>query len=116
MLELKSDDHHRVRANAVRASLLGAVAPDPGSDLTAMLTDARPMHRLAGVWLAGRTLPARLRAGDPLPDLLARITEVSRFDEDPRVRARAVACSQRLGADLRLAWRATHPPQPAHAL
>jgi hypothetical protein len=109
LAELKSDPNHRVRANAIRI-----VAGDAIHDeLTGILTDSRPMHRLAGMWLAGRTLPSRIRAGDFRPELLARISESARFDDDPRVRVRAAACSQRLTADLRYIWRSA--PQEHHA-
>jgi len=100
IIELKADDHHRVRANAIRAGIASAAAgPDA---LTPMLTDTRPMHRLAGVWLAGRA------PGQRTPELIARLGELARFDADPRVRARAVACSQRFDAELRVTWRAAN--------
>jgi HEAT repeat protein len=110
IIELKADPHHRVRANATRAEFLAAIAarspePDLHQELTRMLTDTRAMHRLAGLWLAGRTLPLKLRAGEVKPELAARIAEAARVDDDPRVRVRAAACSQRLGAELRLIWR-----------
>jgi hypothetical protein len=114
--ELKSDAHHRVRANAIRAEILaepeGALrTPGFSRELTQILSDTRPMHRLAGLWLAGRTLTGagRARAGDRWPELVARISEVARFDDEPRVRARAASCAQRLAAELRLSWRTTYP-------
>ncbi len=114
--ELKSDSNHRVRANAIRAEILaepaGAIrTPGFGRELTQILSDTRPMHRLAGLWLAGRTLTGvgRARAGDRWPELVARISEVARFDDEPRVRARAASCAQRLAAELRLSWRTTYP-------
>jgi hypothetical protein len=118
LVELKSDENHRVRANSIRAEFLATIGDDlPPQDLAAelsrILTDSRPMHRLAGLWLAVRTLPRTGRAalGDEWPQLMARIGEAARFDEDPRIRARAAACAYRLASHTRLSWRA----QPTHA-
>ncbi len=107
VVELKTDAHHRVRANAIRAGLLEACGAVEGSSVAQMLMDSRPMHRLAGVWLAGRVLstPARTALGAQLPEFVARIGELARHDEDPRVRARARACGQRLEAALRATWK-----------
>jgi len=113
LIELKRDAHHRVRANAVRAALAGGIegrGSDGGrgaADLASMLGDARPMHRLAGAWLAGRVMPGsgRERLGERWPELHARVAEAARFDADGRVRARAAACSARLDAEMRGAWR-----------
>jgi hypothetical protein len=120
LIELKSDSNHRVRANAIRAQLFAAMAGVPCEvdlirELTTMLTDTRPMHRLAALWLAGRTLPDRLREDDRWPELVARIAETARFDDSPQVRVRGAACSQRLAADLRLLWRDAPPITDAHA-
>jgi hypothetical protein len=114
IVELKADLNHRVRTNTIRAEFLATIGgggPALAAELTQLLTDARPMHRLAGLWLAARTLPRAGRAavGDDWPQLVARIGEAARFDDDPRIRARAAACAYRLAAHTRLAWReSTH--------
>ncbi|MBY0261125.1 MAG: hypothetical protein K2Q20_02205, partial [Phycisphaerales bacterium] len=65
--ELKDDSHHRVRAGALRAELLGAlrgaamgtegageVSHRLLSRTAVMLADGRAMHRVSGLWLAER--------------------------------------------------------------
>ncbi len=98
VIELKSDPHHRVRANALRAALTASPA---GADhhaeaVSRMLLDSRVMHRLAGLWLTARVLPTAAWARGSLPEMRARVGELARFDEDARVRARAAACVDRL--------------------
>jgi len=113
LAQLKADPHHRVRASAIRACVLGAFADardmttEPKhqllaraalswrEDLRAMLAADAPQHRLAGVWLASRTLPMFTHAPDPVraahAELSQRILELANFDDDPRVRRRALA-------------------------
>jgi HEAT repeat protein len=112
IVELKSDAHHRVRANAIRAGLLEACGGVDAAGLAHMLMDERPMHRVAGVWVAGRVLatPTRTPLSEKLPEFIARIGELARHDEDERVRTRARACEQRLGAALRAAWKSPAAP------
>jgi len=114
IIELKSDDHHRVRANAIRAAMLAVVAGAGGepefsaADLMAsMLTDQRQMHRLAGVWLASRTLVGngRKAVGPRWSELVARVGEVAKFDDAHGVRIRAASCASRVDAEVRCAWR-----------
>jgi len=101
MIEAKNDTYHRVRANALRV-WFGAEAVD---DLAEMLGDSRPMHRLAGMWVAQRLLPGcAVQIGPRWSELAARIAELSRFDEDELVRARAAACARRLELDVRNSW------------
>ncbi|HEX2837168.1 MAG TPA: hypothetical protein VHN77_03470 [Phycisphaerales bacterium] len=118
--ELKTDAHHRVRANAVRAALVAAVSGDAprreqalfevkadavgsGVDaLASMLSDDRTMHRLAGAWLAWKVLPAGgpLRLHERWPEMVGRIAEVAQSDAEPKVRARAARCAQLVEASL----------------
>jgi len=108
---LRDDPNHRVRANALRALLAGGEAA--GDALGAMLADTRPMHRLAGVWVAQRTLAGsgRSRVGERWPELIARVGELAAGDPDIKVRRRARACGARLDADVRIAWKASVPWQ-----
>ncbi len=131
MIELKGDAQHRVRANALRsimdlasggdlpntpAAPALARADDSQAEqaldsLISMLTDDRSAHRLAGVWLAGRTLQ-RARTPtieDRSPELSARLTEIARFDADAAVRHRAVATAERLARQTRLGWMTPKP-------
>lgn len=117
LVELKDDPHHRVRANAV-FGLLGvgassAIARDHASSLVSILTDVRPMHRLAGVWAASRTLPAdgRARLADAWPELTRRIGQIAAADPDERVRARATMLAGRLDRELHAAWKQNVPWQ-----
>jgi hypothetical protein len=110
LVELKADPHHRVRVNALRAMLAGVGGDSPdvhAETLIEVLTDDRPMHRLAGVWLASRTLAGvgRRMIGERWPELVARVGEAARFDDDPRVRRRAAVCAARVDGMLRTAWR-----------
>jgi len=110
LVEHKDDAEHRVRANAIvgllrprRARALAERKPSPrlfepaATDaLRSMLGDARPMHRLAGLWAAERLLPAA-SLGDSAAAVLAEVGRL-RADEDPRVRRRADRCRARLVA------------------
>ena len=110
LIEHKDDDEHRVRANAIvgllrprRARTLAERKPsarlfEPAAtdSLRSMLADARPMHRLAGLWAAERLLPATA-LGDSAAAVLAEVGKL-RADDDPRVRRRAGRCCARLVA------------------
>lgn len=111
MIELKGDAHHRVRANALRGLIehtgvdrAGALIDSVGVDgLREMLEDDRSMHRLAGLWLAERTMggPGRKRAGAGWDWMCRRVAGLATRDEDDAVRARAVRCARRLLAGMR---------------
>ncbi|MCA9287213.1 MAG: hypothetical protein KDA05_01430 [Phycisphaerales bacterium] len=131
LLELKGDPHHRVRANAIRA-LLRAAPPSPrirrtprrarpGSalveplarvyeasaveSLRSMLTDDRPLHRLAGSWLAGRVLAGgRERLGDSWNALSTLVTEMASSEPIREVRSRAANAAARISATVRAGW------------
>jgi len=76
--KLGSQDN-RVRANAVRA-LLRLEVREAGDALLDMLEDPSRAHRASALWVVERL---QLRA------VLQRVTELSRHDEDARVRLRA---------------------------
>lgn len=125
LMDLKSEPAHRVRATALRGLMaliqLGLCRPSTsaasldvwmeGTD--AMLCDHRDGHRLAGTWLAERTLPAYALTHIPAaevrrhrlwPALCDRIMELSSTDTSDetgvRTRARAAACRARLEAEI----------------
>ena len=70
-----------------------------------MLADEREMHRAAGAWVAGRALRAsgRENLGERYAQLLARVCEMARFDESPRVRQRALLAAAQAQTELRAA-------------
>lgn len=111
ILEFKEDPHHRVRASAVRR-VLGTAQPMPGdqarsatSAMIELLGDERPLHRLAGVWAAQRTVVTQRRAslGASWSPIVARIEELAANDEDPRLRSRAMRCIGRLTHEIQSA-------------
>ncbi|GIW74191.1 MAG: hypothetical protein KatS3mg103_0713 [Phycisphaerales bacterium] len=111
---LTGDAHQRVRANAVRAGLLGleakptdAVRSACASALRSMLGDERSAHRLSGLWVAGRVLRRgpELSLGARWTELAAVIADMARHDTDARARDRAQACLGCLEAEARQRWR-----------
>lgn len=109
LMELKDDPWHRVRGSAVRGlEVLAQVksggpirSAQAGEQLLRMLDDARPMHRLAGAWVADRTLPGHdLREIKLWPSLVSRLRSLAMLDPDPRVRARARLAIGRAGEGL----------------
>jgi hypothetical protein len=129
LIEFKGDDAHRARANAIRAMLLGDAGgignggggggawtagvgeikprrvyePAAVEELERLLTDDRAEHRLAGVWLAERTLCAggADRLGPAFDGLTRRVARLAKDDADERVRRRGVRCASRLLTELR---------------
>lgn len=111
LLEFKEDSWHRVRGSAVRGlELLGSrtggsngSASDGhsqvvGEQLLKMLEDGRPLHRLAGAWVADRTLPGRtLRELKLWPALVSRLRSLALTDTEPRVRVRCRLALARAG-------------------
>ena len=109
LMELKDDAWHRVRGSAVRGLEVLAQVKAGGpvrsshaaEQLLRMLDDARPMHRLAGAWVADRTLPGHdLREIKLWPSLVSRLRSLAMLDPDPRVRARARLAIGRAGEGL----------------
>lgn len=110
LIELKTDGHHRVRANALRGLIEGCGTGrggrllDPGGvdGLESMLGDGREMHRLAGLWLAERTLVAggRDRLGGSWDAICRRVAAMAARDEEAAVRTRAQRCAKRLLAEI----------------
>ena len=113
VVELKRDEHHRVRANAVREELATAAEAKHQlacvEEIAMMLADARPMHRLAGVWLASRTLvgPSRTLVWARWTEMATRVQTLATSDSDARVRLRAVACAAATAALTRASWIAS---------
>lgn len=106
LLEFKDDAWHRVRGSAVRGlELIGIRTGENesqeniiGEQLLKMLEDSRPLHRLAGAWVADRTLPGRaLREMKLWPTMMARLRTLAMTDLEPRVRMRAKLALARSG-------------------
>lgn len=114
LLELKDDEAHRVRGSAVRGlDLLGvrtgqsALGPIVGEQLLKMLEDPRPLHRLAGAWVADRTLPGNGNAGGMggqslrelklWPAMASRLRVLAINDQESRVRVRCRLALVRAG-------------------
>jgi len=110
LLELKGDPSHRVRASALRRVIRDAGTAqiaqlrNAAQALLYMLGDERAMHRLAGTWVAQRTLTGESRAamGSAWKPLINTIESLAANDHDVRIRARSERCIQRLSADLQL--------------
>lgn len=99
LLELKDDGAHRARANALRGLLESAAGEPSIEGVHAMLADERPMHRLAGVWLAGRVLPGvRTVVASRYTDLSKAVHALAEKDDDPGVRRRAVHAATLMSA------------------
>ncbi|MCL4741859.1 MAG: hypothetical protein KJZ54_06600 [Phycisphaerales bacterium] len=98
LVEFKSDGHHRIRANALRAMLVLGDGHEAAVELGEMLRDERPGHRLAGVWLASRalTIDGRSAGAKRWTELASEVVRLSRSESDERVRRRAVACAARV--------------------
>ncbi|MFM9995092.1 MAG: hypothetical protein ACKVU4_04740 [Phycisphaerales bacterium] len=111
LVELKHDRHHRVRANAIRALLdgvanaSGAAAVDPGAELASMLSDDRPMHRVAALWLAERVLARGGSERHGWNELAVRVAGLAKEEPEPAVRVRADRCARRALAAMRTRWR-----------
>ncbi|MBY0311410.1 MAG: hypothetical protein K2W85_05025 [Phycisphaerales bacterium] len=111
MVEFKNDEHHRVRAAAVRAGVLAAISggdlrltESVSGDVGAMLTDARVMHRVSGLWLAERVAgmcgaPAQLGQ-----TIASAVADIVRNEPDIQVRIRARQTGERLMATMRSGW------------
>jgi len=121
LAELKDDAHHRVRAGALRAELLGAVrgsgnaaGAEAGevsrrllSRTAVMLSDSRAMHRVSGLWLAERMsaeLGSTWRDFGAGRALVQAVDEMATGDGDGAVRLRASTAAARLRAVVRLGW------------
>lgn len=111
---LSGDEHQRVRANAVRAGLIGmegkpvkAARQACESALRSMLGDERAPHRISGLWVAGRVLRRgpELSLGRRWTELAAVIADMARHDADSGARGRASACLGSLEAEARQRWQ-----------
>lgn len=114
-VELKADPNHRVRANALRRMILDSKLSQlgqvrqAGQGLLEMLHDRRPMHRLAGTWVAQRSLVSDQREamGSCWNSLVAEIDALAHSQDDLRVQSRAQRCIERIETDLRHAQRSS---------
>lgn len=100
-------EHHRVRAGALRGGfLIGTAAGGAGAadiaGLGAMLADDRPMHRIAGLWLAERVAPEGPRDG--WGEIARRVSALGCDDPEPAVRVRAERCAAALMVRFRSDW------------
>jgi hypothetical protein len=108
LVEYKDDEHHRVRANAIKRLILAndgqraSVRTAANDSLIELLGDPRPMHRLAGTWVAQRTLAHqhREKLGKGWRPIIAQLEELAATDPDPRLRERAARCIRRLSAEI----------------
>lgn len=112
LIELKGDAHHRVRSTAWL--VLTELRVWPGSDareamasLAPMLDDARPLHRLAGLWAAERAVRGgHVGEPDSLHELASRIAAMATREREPAIRLRAAHAGAALLARLRREWGA----------
>ena len=111
LVEYKDDDHHRVRANAVRRLILANNGSSTQIDRAAneslieLLGDPRPMHRLAGTWVAQRTIAQqhREKLSKGWRPIISQLEELASVDQDERLRTRASRCIRRLSAEIQSA-------------
>ncbi len=85
----------RVRANAIRWAIREGKDAGAQGELTAMLADARPEHRLSALWVAERTAQT---------ELAGRVAQLLREDDDERVRVRAERAARVLLASMKSDW------------
>jgi hypothetical protein len=115
IVELKFDDHHRVRAAATRGHTLSLLRlPSPNLPLapivepiSAMLGDDRPPHRLSALWLTERLAPALgpdWHSVNIAQSLWNETDRLTREDADPTIRERAAHTTGQLQLVLRTGW------------
>lgn len=111
LVEFRDDQNHRVRANAIKRLIEEDSINDPTfantvtGSLIEILGDPRPMHRLAGAWVAQHvvTLDQRDRLGTRWGPVIAQLEELAATDENPNLRIRASRCIQRLRDEIQSA-------------
>lgn len=106
LLELKDDGHHRVRASALRGLATSATARGVSvrhadwrviaTGTTEMLNEARPEHKIAGLWLTQRVL-SPLWAMGAIEGVSESVVRSAR-DPDERVRRRGLSCAALIAA------------------
>jgi HEAT repeat protein len=109
LAELKLDESHRVRANAIRAMIRtaeGESSESPARALSAMLSDDRPMHRVAGLWVVDRAIVSGQAnaIGDSSIQIALALDTLAKGDVEPKVRDRAAHCAGRLLGATRESW------------
>lgn len=111
LIEYRDDPNHRVRANAIKRLIEEDSMTDPthantvSGSLIEILGDPRPMHRLAGAWVAQHvvTLDQRERLGTRWGPVIAQLEELAATDENHNLRVRASRCIQRLREEIQSA-------------
>ena len=106
LVELKRDAHHRVKASALRGIAAWATAEGlslkrtewsmVASGLIEMLERNEPEQRVAGLWLAQRTITPLWAMGEI--EVLSQAVARSARDPDERVRRRGISCSAIIAA------------------
>lgn len=83
-------------AQHLNSNLSANLAAAWRDELRTMLTHDSPMHRLAGVWLASRTIGwfADSPTASAVAEVGQRLVELAQFDVDPRVRRRATVSAR----------------------
>ena len=94
-------------AQGVEPKTISSISLAWRDDLASLLTNDSVMHRLAGVWLAARTLPLLHSRVDRIAwaESSQRIAEMADFDGDMRVRKRAAACAALVEGATKFQWR-----------
>jgi hypothetical protein len=107
LLDRALDPHHRIRASVARGLMsLGLTHASPEltgagrRTLVEMLRDARPMHRVAGLWLAERFAPVVCEQAEVI-DAVSAITQRT---GDEREAYRAGRATARLSVETRAIW------------
>jgi len=108
LVEMKSDPHHRVRGNALRAMLDGGGSgerlyqPAAIEQLMSMLDAEQPLEQAAALWSVERVLSrdARSRLGPRWADLAERTATLAGARGDSRIARRARRAAMRIAHDL----------------
>jgi hypothetical protein len=101
LIELKLDEHHRVRGSAIRGLFWASESsPKLGhgafESMFEMLDDGRQMHRLAGIWLCERWAMGHVRSDLDAQLASRRLRSMAEHEPDPRLAARADRAERRL--------------------
>lgn len=107
LLDHTLDPHHRIRASAARGLLtMGTLTDDQAvvsagqRTLASMLSDQRPMHRVAGLWLAERLAPVVVSSSE----IIDAVTTAEHRAFDLHERLRAERAGERLNVEIRTNW------------
>nr|MCU0689639.1 hypothetical protein [Phycisphaerales bacterium] len=107
LLDRALDPHHRIRASVARGLMsLGLTHGSPEltsagrRTLVEMLRDQRPMHRVAGLWLAERFAPVVCEQAE----VIDAVSAINQRAGDEREAYRASRAGQRLSVEARAVW------------